>query len=111
MKLLIETPTWLGDAVMATGAIEELIRHYKPDEVFIFGSKISTELFANRYNIIVDKRKNRVKELLKLPKVDVAISFRAHLYSKILVKFVGKKGYIFTKSIGHQVKPVLNICK
>ena len=104
MKLLIETPTWLGDAVMATGAIEELINYYKPDKLFIFGSKLSTELFKDRYEVIVDSRRNRLRQFLKLPKVDVAISFRGHLYSKILVKVVGKKGYIFKGSVGHQVK-------
>ena len=28
MRILIEIPTWLGDAVMATPAIENLINYY-----------------------------------------------------------------------------------
>ena len=44
MKLLIEPPTWLGDAVMASGAIDKLIEYINPDEVILFGSKIATDI-------------------------------------------------------------------
>ena len=33
MKILIELPTWLGDTVMATPAIENLIKHYSDPEI------------------------------------------------------------------------------
>ncbi len=107
MKLFIETPTWLGDAVMASGAIYELVEYFKPDEVFVFGSFLGTSLFKE-YKTILDDRKHRIKQLFNLPKVDVAVSFRSSLYSKILVKQIAKKSYIFTKSEGHQVKQYSN---
>jgi len=108
MKLLIETPTWLGDAVMASGAIYKLIDYYKPTEVIIFGSFLGISLFKDEYKTIQDDRKHRIKQLFKLPQVDVAISFRSSFYSKILTKFIAKKGYLFSKSNGHQVEQYSN---
>jgi len=35
MRILIELPTWLGDAVMATPAIENLVNYYDEPEVFL----------------------------------------------------------------------------
>jgi len=105
MKLLIETPTWLGDAVMASGAIYELVKYYNPDEVVIFGSFVATELFKNDFKTIKDDRKHRIKQLFSLPKVDIAISFRSSFYSKVLTKWIAKKGYTFPKIYeGHQVE-------
>ena len=43
MKILIEPPTWLGDAVMATPAIEALLEAYPKAEVTLVGSLLSTE--------------------------------------------------------------------
>ena len=43
MKLLIELPTWLGDAVMATPAIENIISHFKNVEITLIGSLVSVE--------------------------------------------------------------------
>ena len=47
-RLLIELPTWLGDCVMATPAIENIIKYYKGVEITIIGSKIST--FAMKHH-------------------------------------------------------------
>ena len=73
MKLLIELPTWLGDAVMTSGCVYKLIEYFRPQEVIIFGSFVSTSLFSE-YRVIVDK-KEKLKNILTLPKVDLAISF------------------------------------
>ena len=105
MKLFIETPTWLGDAVMSSGAIYKLVDFFKPDEVMIFGSFVATELFKNDFKVIVDDRKHRIKQLFTLPKVDMAISFRSSFYSKILTKLITKQGWTFPKNLqGHQVE-------
>ena len=37
MKILIELPTWLGDGVMTTPAIENIVNHYGEAEVSIVG--------------------------------------------------------------------------
>ena len=44
MKILIELPTWLGDTVMATPAIENLINHFSSSEVSFIGPSSSIEL-------------------------------------------------------------------
>ena len=44
MRILIELPSWLGDTVMASAAIENLINFHKQCEVVIVGSKISIEV-------------------------------------------------------------------
>lgn len=108
MKVLIEVPTWLGDAIMCTPAIENLINHYKNIEITIFGSFVSTQLFINHPNvkyIIVDetkKQKNRYVAIYKtareLKGFDLAISFRSSLTSKMLLFLCGaKKRYNFSK--------------
>ena len=45
MRILIELPTWLGDTVMATPAIENLINFHKQSEFIIVGTKIAVEIF------------------------------------------------------------------
>ena len=47
MKLLIEIPTWLGDAVMATPAIENIANYYNEPEIILIGSLISVETLKN----------------------------------------------------------------
>ena len=50
MRILIELPTWLGDTIMTTPAIENLINHYKESEFIVVGSEISIEIFKNHHN-------------------------------------------------------------
>ena len=39
MKILIELPTWLGDTVMATPAIENIINYYENSNITLIGSE------------------------------------------------------------------------
>ena len=39
MKILIELPTWLGDAVMTTPAIENIVKHFSGVEITLIGSR------------------------------------------------------------------------
>ena len=104
MKLLIEPPTWLGDAVMASGAIKEVIKYFNADEVIFLGSFVSIELFKPLGKTILIDKKHRIKQFLSLEKVDVFVSFRSSIYSKIL-GLKAKKSYIFSKNYeGHQVE-------
>ena len=116
MKLLIEVPTWLGDTIMATPAIENLLDNYKNYEVTIFGSFVSTEVFKNHprvSNIIVDdskKKNNRYIALYKIAKeigkFDITISFRSSFTSKLLLFFTGSNkryNYKKIKEEKHQV--------
>ena len=51
MRILIELPTWLGDAVMTTPAIENLVNYYDESEVILIGSYISIEALKNHPKI------------------------------------------------------------
>jgi len=109
MKLLIEVPTWLGDAIMSTPAIENFLNFYQPSSVTIVGSYVSTQLFLNHPRvdrIIIDDTKNssnRYLALYKLSKklkgIDISISFRSSFASKILMFLSGsKRRYYFHKN-------------
>lgn len=101
MKIFIEIPSWLGDAIMATPAIENLIKTYPQAKIILLGSFVSTQAFEGYSNIekvIVDntkKEKNRYKALISLAKsigkVDLAISFRRSFSSKFMMFFIKAK--------------------
>ena len=116
-KIFIEIPTWLGDAVMTTPAIENIVKIYPDCQLTIFGSFVSTKLFLNHPNlkeIIIDNSKkhgNRYINLYKLAKrvgeVDIAFSFRKNFTTKFLLYFIDSKDkYIYQryeKKQKHQV--------
>ena len=101
MKLLIELPTWLGDTVMATPSIENIIKLYPDVKITIFGAYVSTAIFddhTNVENIIVDESKRSkirslwlYNEAKKLGNFDVAISFRESFASKLFIFFTKAK--------------------
>jgi heptosyltransferase-2 len=101
VKIFIEIPTWLGDAVMSTPAIENLVATYPNSKLTIFGSFVSTKLFLHHPNvekIIIDNSKkdgNRYINLYNLAKsageVDIAISFRKNFTTKFLLFFINAK--------------------
>jgi len=108
-NLLIELPTWLGDAVMATPAIENLIKTANPKKITVVGSYVSTKILKNHPKIdkiFIDdtkKSKNRLfatyKLAKKIGKHDIAISFRSHFFSKLLLFFTkSTKKYVYNPS-------------
>jgi len=117
-KIFIEIPTWLGDAVMTTPAIQNLIKQYKDCEITIFGSFVSTKLFLNHPNvksIIIDDSKlkgNRYLNLYKLAKkiafVDIAFSFRKNFTTKFLMFFINsKQKFIYSRYTKKQIHQVI----
>ena len=100
-KIFIEIPTWLGDAIMTTPAIENIIKEYPNAEVILLGSYVSTQALGKIPNIskvIVDntkKKGNRYINLFKIAKsvgeVDLAISFRRSFSSKLMMFFISSK--------------------
>ncbi|MEV9594767.1 glycosyltransferase family 9 protein [Aliarcobacter butzleri] len=100
-EIFIEIPSWLGDAIMATPAIENLIKTYPNAQITLLGSFVSTQAFQGYPNIkrvIVDDTKksgNRYKNLISLAKsigrVDLAISFRRSISSKFMMFFIKAK--------------------
>jgi heptosyltransferase-2 len=96
MKLLIELPTWLGDAVMATPAIENIISHFKDVEITLIGSSVSVEALQNHPKVIqtyfMNKRlSNFYKTLSDLDEFDLFFSFRGSLRAKLFKLFVSSK--------------------
>jgi len=112
MKILIEIPTWLGDAIMATPAIENLIEYYKNVDVTLVGSHVSIEALKHHpnvvKNVILDKSYKSLYTTSKsLGHFDIAISFRNSFRSKILLYFIkAKQKFQFSKKYQnmHQVE-------
>ena len=116
MKILIELPTWLGDAIMATPALENLFAAYPDAKITLVGSYVSTEALKAHPRInhtIVDTTKQKGFRLLNLYRLaktigphDIAISFRSHFYSTLLLKLTrSTKIYQFHKNTTYYPLP------
>ena len=55
MRILVRMPNWLGDAVMATPALNNLLRHHAGAELTLVGSPVVAELFGEdtRFRAVV----------------------------------------------------------
>lgn len=113
MQILIETPTWLGDTVMATPAVENVIRHYPNANITIFGTKIASGVFAEHpqvKNIIIDNSrvaKNRYWWLYKQAKqlkFDIVFSFRRQFSAKFFVYFISANNCYYYKRYDKKIK-------
>ncbi len=112
MKILIEIPTWLGDAVMATPAIENLIKHYREADMTIVGSHVSIEALKQHPNVVqsilLDKSYTSLYKTAKsLGHFDIVFSFRTSFRSKVLLYFIkAKQKFQFSKKYQnmHQVE-------
>ena len=113
MKILIETPTWLGDSVMITPAIENLLNYYSNSKITLIGTKISVQLFS--YHPRVEKTyilKKEYKSLFKIAKklghFDIFITFRGSFRSAFFKLMISSnQKYQFKKKLypaRHQVK-------
>ena len=116
MRVFIELPTWLGDSVMASAAIENLVQNEKNLQIVFFGSFVACELYKNHPNcekVVVDESKKAkfrflslAKSAKSLGKFDLALSFRSSFASKFMLFFINaKQKAIFRKSktVLHQV--------
>jgi heptosyltransferase-2 len=104
IKILIEIPTWLGDAVMVTPAIENIIINFSNPRITLIGSKIAIEALKNHPQVDNTHVLNRnylsvVKTAKKLGNFDIFFSFRGSFRAKFL-KFLVKsnKKYQFNKN-------------
>ena len=96
MRILIELPTWLGDAVMSTPAIENLVNYYDKSEVILIGSFISIEALKNHpriSNTYVTRKKyiSLYKISKKLGQFDIFFSFRSSFRSKFIKLLISSK--------------------
>tara|TARA_B110000003_G_scaffold266090_1_gene292642 strand:- start:2254 stop:3183 length:930 start_codon:yes stop_codon:yes gene_type:complete len=104
MKILIELPTWLGDTVMATPAIENLINHFSSSEVSFIGPSSSIELLkyhpkVSNFLVLNKKYYSLLHTAGKIGKFDNFFSFRKSLRSSAFKLFVNSsQKYQFNKS-------------
>ena len=117
MKILIELPTWLGDSIMATPAIENLLEFYPNAKIILIGSESSVELLKNHPKVtkayVTHKNYLEIYRVSKsIANVDLYLSFRSSFrskYLKLLIK--ANKKFQFNKEIygiGHQVEKYNN---
>lgn len=121
MTLLVILPNWLGDAVMATPAIEALCSLYPDAELTLVGSYVSIE--ALKYHPqckrhYVDETKkggNRFLNTYRFAKElgvhDMAITFRNQLHSSLLLFWsgsaitAGRRSWHSALLLKHAIKP------
>lgn len=121
MRVFIELPTWLGDSVMASAAIENIVANYPNSKITFFGKASSCELFSTLPNcelLITDNSKSSKSRLAwlfylakKLESFDIALSFRSHFASRFLLfclKAKKKALFKYKKNELHQVQKYLN---
>jgi heptosyltransferase II len=93
MRIIIELPTWLGDSVMVTPAIENIVNYYSDPKITIIGSNASIELLNNHpkviKTIVIDKRYLSLFKMARnLGEFDVFFSFRNSIRSTLLKFFI-----------------------
>lgn len=120
MRILVILPNWLGDALMATPAIEMLSQEFSHAKFTFVGSYVSIE--ALKYHplcerAIVDetkKAKNRFVATYNLAcelgEFDLAITFRNQLHSSLLLRLTGtvvtiaRRSWHSTFLLSHAIK-------
>ena len=121
MRLLIILPNWLGDAVMATPAIEALCTVYPEAKLTLVGSFVSIEALKYHPQCVryyVDETKKRGNRFLntyrfakKLGVHDMAITFRNQLHSSLLLFWsgtpitAGRRSWHSRVFLTHAIKP------
>ena len=105
MKILIELPTWLGDAVMATPAIENLANFFNDAKITLIGSDVAIEALTNHPKVtktyVLDKNYiNLYKTIKSFGEFDMFLSFRGSFRSKFMKLCISsKRKYQFDKKI------------
>jgi len=124
-KILVILPNWLGDAIMATPAIELLTNNYPRARFTFLGSHISVETLKHHprcEKAIVDETKKASNRFLstyklarKLGKFDLAISFRNQFYSSLLLRLtstticIAKRSWHSMFLLSHTPKMPVNL--
>lgn len=95
MKILLRLPNWLGDAIMATAAIEMLKEHFPKASFTIVGTPVTCGIFERDPSIkahFIDESKKSKSRLLatyqlakKIGKHDISIAFTNNIFSALLL--------------------------
>lgn len=108
-------PNWLGDAVMATPALDNLIRHFGQPEVVLVGSAPVAAMFENdpafRAVLADTSKSSRLRQwgVYKLASslrrqhgpFDLAIALPGSLSSKLLLRLAGAKRRVGAERAWH----------
>jgi heptosyltransferase-2 len=121
MKILIILPNWLGDAIMATPAIEALCIIYPQAQLTLVGSYVSIQALKHHPKCVrhyVDETKKRGNRFIntydfakELGVHDMAITFRNQLHSSLLLYWsgtpitAGRKSWHSSLFLTHAIKP------
>lgn len=112
-NIFIYLPNWLGDAVMSSAAIKIIKDNYPKAKITFYGNKISCDIFSgyDDCEFIYEDKKHRFKQFLKLPKYDLAISFKGSFSAKMCFFVLKSKKKLFfnKKTQGHQVEKYANL--
>ncbi|WP_152184668.1 lipopolysaccharide heptosyltransferase II [Sulfurimonas indica] len=97
MRILVILPNWLGDAIMATPAIELLAKKHPSARFTFVGSYVSIEALKHHplcQRAVVDETKKASSRLMatykfakKLGVFNLAVTFRNQLHSSLLLYF------------------------
>ena len=93
MKIIIELPTWLGDTVMATPAIQNIIDYFNNPDITLVGSSVAISALANHPQIsktyVLEKKYFSFYNAISgYGNFDIFFSFRGSFRSKFLKFFV-----------------------
>lgn len=124
MRILIILPNWLGDAVMATPAIELIAKQYPHAKFTFVGSFVSIEALKHHpqcEQAIVDETKKAPSRLIatyklakELGEFNLAVSFRNQIFSSLLLRFTNTVVCLNRNSwhslflLSHSIKPSPN---
>jgi heptosyltransferase II len=117
MRILIELPSWLGDAVMATPAIENIANFFNDSDITLIGSFVAIETLKNHPMVntthVLEKNYfNLFSTIKSLGEFDVFFSFRSSFRSKFFKFFISSsRKYQFDKNKffkNHQVEKYNN---
>ena len=117
MKISIELPTWLGDTIMVSPAIENLINHCIDSDFTLIGSDIAIEAMKNHPKVTKTYvlKKNYIslyRTIFNLDEFDIFVSFRGSIRSKFIKFCISARiKYQFDKkkyNQGHQVEKYNN---
>jgi len=104
MRIFIELPTWLGDTVMVTPAIENLANYFNDSKITLIGSVDAIEILKNHPKVtktyVLEKNYFNLYNTIKsFGEFDVFFSFRSSFRSKFMKFFISsKRKYQFDKN-------------
>lgn len=113
MRILLELPSWLGDAVMASPSIENIINYYPDCKITFLGPIYVLGLYKYHPNkdrlVTLDKTNLSLhNQFRNLGEFDMFISYRSSLRTKMFKYSIrAQKRYQFNKrrfKLGHQVE-------